>query len=297
MRHGLYGLRTLGFLICCISVSGAYAADGKALPFHCGFEEETWFEQWGMTKLPENVSLVSTDAERKFEALDGNALRIRVENGGHYGTSFSYPFKKQLGEEPEEVYFRYYIRFADDWDPERGGKLPGFGGTYDRAGWGGRPVDGTDGWSARGLFEGQKDGKTPIGYYCYHVDMRGKYGSNWIWDREQLGFLENNRWYCIEQYVKMNTPGENDGILRGWVDGKLAFERTDLRFRDVETLRVESVWINLYLGGTWSATSEHHLYIDEWCSQTSRLDQWRNKRQHIETPVVYTKNDPEWNQT
>ena len=61
----------------------------------------------------------------------------------------------------------------------------------------------------------------------------------------------------------MNTPGKNNGILRGWVDGQLAFEKTDIRMRDVEALKIEAVWLNVYLGGTWTAQSDHHLYIDE----------------------------------
>ena len=60
----------------------------------------------------------------------------------------------------------------------------------------------------------------------------------------------------------MNTPGANDGILRAWVDGEPAFEKTDIRMRDVDTLKIEAVWLNVYLGGTWSAKSDHHLYID-----------------------------------
>ena len=36
--------------------------------------------------------------------------------------------------------------------------------------------------------------------------------------------------------VVFNTPGANDGVLRGWVDGKLAFEKTDVRMRDVAAL-------------------------------------------------------------
>lgn len=229
----------------------------------CHFESEAWFQEWGLSKAPDRAQLVASDAERKFEPLRGRALRVRVEQGGHYGLSLEFPFRKRLGYEPEEVYFRYCLRFADDWNPKRGGKLPGFGGTYGRAGWGGRPVDGTDGWSARGLFEGQKGGRTPIGFYCYHMDMNGRYGSNWVWDRDRLGFLENNRWYSIEQYVKLNAPGKADGVLRGWIDGKLAFEKTDIRFRAVDTLKIEAVWVNVYLGGTWTAEQDHHLYLDE----------------------------------
>jgi hypothetical protein len=230
--------------------------------FSCDFESENWFKQFGMRGSPERVEIISSDPARKFEPLAGKAMRIKVDRGDHYGASIMYRFKAQRGDEPEEIYFRYYLRLADDWDPAGGGKLPGISGTYGRAGWGGRPSNGRNGWSARGLFKRQTDGKTPVGYYCYHADMKGRYGSNWTWDRENRGHLENNRWYCIEQYAKMNTPGKNDGILRGWVDGQPAFEKTDVRMRDADTLRIEAVWLNLYLGGSWVAKSDHHLYID-----------------------------------
>lgn len=253
-----------GLTACCVWGAEPSAEDGSPqVILHCDFDTDAWLQQWGLSKPPERTQLVQADSERKFEPLRGRALRVHVEQGGHYGLSLTFPFKKRLGYEPEEVYFRYYLRFANDWTPRRGGKLPGFGGTYGRAGWGGRPVDGTDGWSARGLFEGQKDGRTPIGFYCYHMDMKGIYGSNWVWDRDRLGFLENNRWYCIEQYVKLNSPGQPDGVLRGWVDGQLAIEKTDVRFRAVDKLKIEAVWINVYLGGTWTAEQDHHLYLDE----------------------------------
>ncbi len=253
-----------GLTACCVWGAETSPADGSSqVILHSDFDTDAWLRQWGVPEAPERTQLVQADPERKFQPLRGQALRVHVEQGGHYGLSLTFPFRKRLGYEPEEVYFRYYLRFADDWTPRRGGKLPGFGGTYGRAGWGGRPVDGTDGWSARGLFEGQKAGRTPIGFYCYHMDMKGVYGSNWVWDRDRLGFLENHRWYCIEQYVKLNTPGQPDGVLRGRVDGQVAFEKKDVRFRAVDKLKIEAVWINVYLGGTWTAEQDHHLHLDE----------------------------------
>jgi hypothetical protein len=80
---------------------------------------------------------------------------------------------------PEEIYFRYYLRISDDWETTYGGKMPGISGTYGRAGWGGRPSDGTNGWSARGSFNlmpppGNPLGETvPLGHYVYHADMDG----------------------------------------------------------------------------------------------------------------------------
>jgi polysaccharide lyase-like protein len=230
--------------------------------FACDFESDNWYAEWGLDQPDKHTSTVMQDSARKFEPLQDKALRIKIDNGGHYGASLPFRFKERTGQEPEEIYFRYYLRFADDWQPERGGKLPGIAGTYGRAGWGGRPVNGKDGWSARGLFMGQKDGKTPVGFYCYHVDMKGKYGSHWVWEENDRGYLANNRWYCIEQYAKMNTPGKNDGILRAWVDGQKAFDKTDIRMRDIDALKIETIWINVYLGGLWTAKKEQHLYID-----------------------------------
>ena len=259
-------MRNLSRLGCLALVAGLAVLHAAASPgdvvFRCDFESPAWYREWGLSKKPDRTDTVAADTERKFQPLRGKALRIKVEEGGHYGASLQFRFKKQLGAEPEEIYFRYDLRFADDWTPARGGKLPGIAGTYGRAGWGGRPSDGRNGWSARGLFRGRKDGRTPVGFYCYHADMKGRYGSNWVWDRDGLGYLRNNRWYAVEQYARMNTPGKNDGILRAWVDGRLAFEKTDVRMRDTAALKIETVWLNVYHGGSWSAGSDHHLYID-----------------------------------
>lgn len=93
--------------------------------------------------------------------------------------------------------------------------------------------------------------------------MKGRYGDDWVWERDRFAGLENNRWLCIEQQARVNTPGKNDGILRGWVDGNLAFEKTDVRMRDVNSLKIETVWLNLYYGGTWTAADDYHVYIDD----------------------------------
>ena len=57
----------------------------------------------------------------------------------------------------------------------------------------------------------------------------------------------------------MNTPGRTDGVLRAWV----VFEKTDVRMRDVDRLKIKTVWVNVYYGGTWTADDDHHLFIDD----------------------------------
>jgi hypothetical protein len=231
------------------------------------FESADWVNGW--THVAGNLDIVSEDPSLLFVPCIGNALRVALLQGTHTAMNVGYHFLDETGAEPEEAYFRYYLRFADDWEQTvDGGKMPGFAGTYGVAGWGGRPSDGTNGWSARGTYylsipdDNPLAGTTPLGNYVYHADMGGTYGDVWLWQDDYRGLLADNRWHCIEQYVRMNTPTVNDGALRAWVDGRLAFEKTDLRFRDVDSLKVEEVWMNVYHGGSATSPYDQHLYID-----------------------------------
>ncbi len=244
------------------------SADADVI-FATSFESEKWHEEWTYAGKMEVIRAVSDDAPRKFESLQERALRVRIAKGNTGALNTLYKFTKEIGSEPEEIYFRYYLRLGNDWKQTvQGGKMPGISGTYGVAGWGGRKSDGTDGWSARGSFllsmpdDNPLRGLHPIGTYCYHADMEGFYGDGWVWNQGYRGFLENNLWYSIEQYLKLNTPGKQDGILRAWVDGRLAFEKTDIRFRHVDKLKIEQIWMNVYHGGTTPSPYDQHLYID-----------------------------------
>lgn len=233
------------------------------------FERRNWRGAWTDIYPGGDAETVSADLHNSFIAISGKALRVRVKSGARLGLSMHQRFAKLLGGEPEEVYFRYYLRFGEDWDPvASGGKLPGLAGTYERAGWGGRKSDGTNGWSALGFFhqylrsEPEFSGLRGIGSYLYHMDSGSEYGDPIGWNLGSTGMLQKNRWYSIEQYVKLNTPGAADGVLKGWIDGRLAYERTNLRYRSVPDLRIESVWMNVYHGGIAKAPADLTLYID-----------------------------------
>jgi hypothetical protein len=43
----------------------------------------------------------------------------------------------------------------------------------------------------------------------------------------------------------------------------LSFDTKDVRIRDVDSFKIELIWLNLDLDGSWVAKSEHHLYIDD----------------------------------
>ncbi len=237
-----------------------------------GFEGWSWKSAWSyIGRQP--YELVERDDALGFAPLQGKAMRVLIAKNSTTGLDMRYNFKDKLGQEPDEIYFRYYLRFAEDWHPTvDGGKLPGIAGTYDNSktggGWGGNKSDGTNGWSMRGSFlreagpGSSMHDYVAIGTYAYYADMPDYYGDVWPWSRGGLGYLKRNRWYCIEQYVKLNTIGRKDGVLRVWVDGVPAFEKTDILYRTINSLKIEKIWMDVYHGGTQPPGRDLHLYID-----------------------------------
>lgn len=252
--HLLAGLVT-------VLLAGLPARAAEAPAFACTFESPTWFADWGLNALPKNTSRVATS--------NGACLRVNILKDEHYGTSFKYRFEERTGAEPEELYaaFDAYYAFIEGY----AGKSPGFDGTYGRAGWGGKPSDGRNGWSARSGLNGKTPGQARHSYYVYSGQQQGQYGDSWHWDTEGPNPpVPVGRWHRVEQYVKLNTPGQRDGVLRAWVNGRQVFERTDILFRFTDTLKVYSYWVDYYHGGKGVAPADFSLYLDNIVLAPSR---------------------------
>ena len=223
---------------------------------------------------------------------DTNTLHVTFPEGEHTGASLLIPLKNDNGQEPVKALLRYEVWFDESWNTSSSGKLPGFSGTYFRGGWGGRPNDGYNGWSARGMFSPTTaEGHTLIGVYVYHTETLVEnpgyvYGEGMSFHSGGLPPLEHNRWHTIEIYIQLNTlddqavnenaeitdagnaatdtqaaPGRFDGVIRGWINGISAFERSNLRFRHTDSLRIQSAWLDFYHGGKVPAPKEMQVYI------------------------------------
>ncbi|WP_370979811.1 carbohydrate-binding protein [Agaribacterium sp. ZY112] len=220
------------------------------------FSSASWKDNYDMT-ASQNFKHVNSGC------YSGSCIQVTVLKDSHYGGSAKYKLKENLGFEPEEMYAEYRVKYNDSMKLY-GGKAPGFDGTYGEAGWGNRPGYGTKGWSARGTLKAEGRSDVRNSFYIYHTDT-GNNGKTWgdarWWNDD--GNMDFNRWYHVKQYVKLNTPGQSNGILRAWVDGVKVFEKTNFNFRTTSDLKIYAYWINYYNGGSDEAKATGTLLIDD----------------------------------
>lgn len=206
---------------------------------------------------------------------DGAGLKSVIQPGAHWGSSGWWYFASHGYSEPDELYWRYWLRFDDDFyiEPPARGKLPG-PATLNGAGCkGGAPSTHEEAcFSARMLFSrvygepgypNGPDDKTLIGFYVYHLDAPSTRGDIWTWE-PSVATLDRGRWYCVEGRIKLNTPGLHDGILQGWVDGQQAFDKSDIAFRfsDEGDMHIESLWFDVYYGGSYTSPQTNEIQFD-----------------------------------
>ena len=117
---------------------------------------------------------------------------------------------------------------------------------------------------------GGQDDNGGIYFYTYHQDMPGLYGESRRWGNFKFQ-TDPERWYNITIRMVLNTVksdgsgGNYDGIMEGFVDGKLVVSVTGMRFRNVSTVHINKMKIYSFFGGSGS---EYGANRDEW----SQLD-------------------------
>jgi hypothetical protein len=60
--------------------------------------------------------------------------------------------------------------------------------------------------------------------------------------------LARGRWVRLEQEVVVNTPNEDDGVLRVWIDGVLNVQRTDMNYRAQSGVTIAGVSVDVFRG-------------------------------------------------
>ncbi|HSV72557.1 MAG TPA: heparin lyase I family protein [Chthonomonadales bacterium] len=188
-----------------------------------------------------------------------------------------------LGREGHDrVHFRRYIRFAPDYDQGHlhhvGGGLAAVAGAnrYRAMGSAGIRPRGDDHFNSR--LEPWRDwGRyPPPGYlflYTYWMDMvrdrDGRYWGNMLGPpEEERAPLQRGRWYCLEHMIRANDPGQANGELAAWLDGRLILHFTGIRWRTSADVRIKRFEFGIYVH---RATRDNTVWYDDVALSTGYI--------------------------
>jgi len=160
----------------------------------------------------------------------------------------------------EDIYFRYYLK-----------RLPGF----------------VQGHQKMVVF--QNDQFSPS-YQCCFLDTifsdtcglatDSNYDTGWMTQNQGNNIcLQPGNWYYIEYHIKLNTPGQANGVMELWVDncgqsglgctgpGTLRTRYTNRVFRDSVSQKIEVLWLE-----NWANPgSSGEEYYDQMIASSKRI--------------------------
>ena len=146
----------------------------------------------------------------------------------------------------------YHVKFAEEFDFVKGGKLPGlFGGTGAS---GGSTPDGADGFSVRLMW--RRDGQGEVYAYLPTSESYGTSIERGAWQ------FQPGVWYKLEQEIVLNTPEEADGEIRLWVNDTLVIEQKEVIFRTVDSLQIDGIFFSTFFGGgdpSWATPQDTYI--------------------------------------
>ena len=182
----------------------------------------------------------------------------------------------------DRVYFRRYIKFADDYDQGNlhhvGGGLTGVAGTNRWAAMGAAGIRPQGDDHFKSAFEPWRDWRRypAPGYmflYTYWMDMKrdhdGNYWGNMMGpadDRRVV--LQRDKWYCLEHMIQVNDPHQANGELAAWIDGKLYIHYTGFRWRSTADVKLKRFGIGVYVH---QATRDNTVWYDDVALSTGYI--------------------------
>lgn len=127
-----------------------------------------------------------------------------------------------------------------------------------------------------------------LNVYVYHPEQRSQWGDHWFPTGLILpyggdpkayfgsGFVARpdvvpdlGRWYSYELMVKANTPGQRDGRIAFWLDGKLIADFPNLRLRDTSMLKIDRFSLEFHIKS--NTLSEAKKWYDNVVVATSYI--------------------------
>jgi hypothetical protein len=187
-------------------------------------------------------------------------------------TELSNAVDKAISPERNVLFLRYYGRFEGNNDivgsSHNGSAISAHYFVNGQA-TPGVPADGTNKFLV-GYEDWRGDATTPspgpLDVYVYHPGQRSQWGDHFFASGMVLpnssvpgdfgpGFVsrpdvtpELDRWYCYELMVKANTPGQQDGRIAFWLDGKLLADFGNMSFRAIDSLKIDRIGLMFHAG-------------------------------------------------
>ncbi|MDQ1913492.1 hypothetical protein RAC89_24140 [Paenibacillus sp. GD4] len=207
------------------------------------------FSRWNYGETY-SQSMANTDFGAVNWLIGGSRLFVSGENDRHL--RITYPpgqigsqnsggsFKAQL-DPGTEYTAEYRVKFDSGFQWVKGGKLPGICGGECNTG--GDVPDGK-GFSTRMMWRANGE----LVAYVYHLDQSGTYGED-----ISTGFsAPAGSWVTIKLRVKLNTANNNNGILEVWINGTRKINRTNLRYMNDSTKKIDTFYFSTFYGGSTS---------------------------------------------
>jgi hypothetical protein len=259
------------------------------------FERSDWLTPWrpSMDAYSGNRAIVS--------GLGGNSSRaLQVtsssNNDGYvgWGAQIRSTFDNLAIGTQEEVRMRYSFYVPSNWNPYDGGKLPGLagvsdgmtvgqtpgGGDYDERGWSGRlmwrkPTDGnldharlstylyTRYAAGKSIYDNVNVNNGRL--YGIEIDFRQNPDYRDPWNRTNpLLSPKRGAWNTIELRYKMNTAGQSNGELQGWLNGTLGVDLRDVQYRTSShpSLAINELMFDSFYGGPTANTTTQSWAFD-----------------------------------
>ena len=280
----------------CAGISSKYPRDvgiesDPAVIFADGFETYTqpadlnqrWDAVYQMNRIR-----ITTDAANVYAG--SKALEFSVPQ---QTAELSNATDKVLTQERDVLYLRYYSKFQPPYDvigSSHNGSMISAHYFINGQATPGVPANGTNKFLVN-LEDWRGEAATPspgpLNVYVYHPEQRSNYGDHFF----PTGIVLPNssipgnfgssfvprpdvtpqlgRWYCYEYMVQANTPGQRNGRITFWLDGKLTADFQNLRFRDVATLRIDRFGLSFHIGS--NPNGETRKWYDSVVAATSYI--------------------------
>ncbi|WP_181902097.1 DNRLRE domain-containing protein [Thalassotalea euphylliae] len=171
--------------------------------------------------------------------VQGSCLKVDMKKGLTRALSAYWPLQA-VNAAPQNLYLRYYIKLADDWNVNMcdaddnvvgaGGKFPGLADVRtwadpsNQCGNGGARGDGINCWSMRANYRdcSSSDGNAcatkpnaaaRFGSYIYHTNQYGGTGDAGHWDEDDWGQSSNGGGSCSSRAGNMYCGKGDGGVL------------------------------------------------------------------------------------